>query len=166
MSKSTEDFSLKVDGINKYCPTGEAWANKQLSQGNIPVLACEGPCVRGDIARRVANLIIKEPPFSRACYAEAMFVPHSSMARWVKESENAVMIDGCFLTCLGRVLNNLVDKEKIIHLDAMNYYDKYTEIFYMEDVSEAERNDTAEQVAAQILPKLRSKLDLELKPVG
>ncbi len=160
MSKRPEDFSLKVDGINKLCPTGEAWANKQISQRNIPVLACEGPCVRGDIARRVANLIIKEQPFSRACYAEVMLVPHSSMSRWVKEADTVVMVDGCFLTCLGRVLNNLVDKEKIIHLDAMNYYDKYTEIFYMEDVPEAERNDTAEQVAVQVLPRLKAKLAL------
>ncbi len=166
MSKNSVDFSLKVDGINKSCPTGEAWANNQMRQKNIPVLACEGPCVRGDIARLAANLIIKEQPFSRACYAEAMLVPHSSMARWVKSADKIVMLDGCFLSCLGRVLNNLVDKQKIIHLDAMNYYDKYTEIFFMEDVPEAERNETAAQVAAQILPKLREKLELEIERAG
>ncbi len=156
----SEDFTVKVDGINKFCPTGEAWANKQISQRNIPVLACEGPCVRGDIARRAANLIIKEPPFSRACYAEAFFVPHSSMAHWVKGADKIVMLDGCFLSCLGRVLNNLVDKEKIIHLDAMSFYDKYTDIFFMDDVSESERNETAVDVASQIIPKLRTKLGL------
>ncbi len=158
MSKNGEDFSLKVDGINKLCPTGEAWANMQMSQRHIPVLACEGPCVRGDIARRVANLIIKEPPFSRACYAEAMLVPHSSMARWVKEADKVVMLDGCFLSCLGRVLNNLVDKGKIIHLDAMSFYDKYTDIFFMEEVPEEERNETAQGIALQIIPKLHTKL--------
>ena len=77
------------------------------------------------------------------------------MARWVKEADRVIMVNGCFLKCVGRVLNNLVDQEKIIHLDALQYYNKYTDVFYMEDVPEAERIDTAKQVADQILPILR-----------
>jgi len=26
MTKSSQDFSLKVDGVNGLCPSGEAWA--------------------------------------------------------------------------------------------------------------------------------------------
>ncbi len=166
MSKNLGTFSIKVDGIKSVCATGEAWANKQIRQRNIPVLACEGPCVRGDIARRVANLIIKAPPFSRACYAEVALVPHSSMARWVKEADHIVMLDGCFLTCMGRVLNNLVDKEKIIHLDAIAFYDKYTDIFFSEDVPQGERDETAEKVAAQVLPTLRERLEKDGTPTA
>ena len=55
----------------------------------------------------------------------------------------------------GRVLNNLVGPEKIIHLDALQYYNQYTDVFYMENVPEAERIDTAKQVADQLLPILR-----------
>jgi uncharacterized metal-binding protein len=120
------------------------------------VLACEGPCVRGDIARRAANMVGEEEPFARACYAEVFLIPHSSMARWVKEADKVVMVDGCFLKCIGRLLNNLVDEEKIVHIDALRLYKKYTDIFYMEDVPEAERIDTARQVADQILPSLRN----------
>ncbi len=65
------------------------------------------------------------------------------------------MIDGCFLQCIGRVLNNLVDQEKIVHIEALPLYKKYTDIFDMEDVPEAERIDTARHVADQILPRLR-----------
>ncbi len=166
MSKNTDTFSLKVDGIKSVCPTGEAWAEKQIIEKNIPVLACEGPCVRGDIARRTANLIIKEQPFARACYAEAALVPHSTMARWVKESDHVVMLDGCFLICMGRVLNNLVDKKKIIHLDAMAFYDKYTDIFFSEAVPQDERDETAEQVAAQIMPRLRERLEKDKSPTA
>ena len=52
MRKVTEDFTLQVDGVKGVCPAGEAWAEQQILQKKIPVLACEGPCVRGDIARR------------------------------------------------------------------------------------------------------------------
>jgi hypothetical protein len=130
-----------------------------IQNKKIPVLSCEGPCVRGDIARRSANFVAQEEPFGRACFPETFFVPHSSMARWVKESDQVVMIDGCFLKCIGRILNNQVDQEKIIHFDALSLYKKYTDLFDMDDVPETERIDTARQVADQILPSLRDILE-------
>ncbi len=154
MKNRTEDFTIQVDGITGVCPAGEAWAQQQIDQHKIPVLACEGPCVRGDIARRAANLVAKEEPFARACYPELAFVPHSGMARWVQQADKVVMVDGCFLQCIGRVLNNLVDEEKIIHVDALSLYHKYTDVFHMDDVPEAERIATAEQVAEQLLCRL------------
>ncbi len=156
MKKTTEDFMLRVDGVKGLCPAGEAWAEQSIRQKKIPVLACEGPCIRGDIARRAANIVAKEEPFARACYAEVALVPHSSMARWVREADKIVMIDGCFLKCIGRVLNNLVDKNKIIHIDALPLYNRYTDLFYMEDVPESERTETAREVADQILPTLKN----------
>lgn len=154
MKKVTPNFTVQVDGVKGVCPAGEAWAEEKIRQKKIPVLSCEGPCVRGDIARRAANIIGKQESFGRACFPEAFFVPHSSMARWVKEADQVVMIDGCFLKCIGRILNNHVDQEKIIQIDALSLYHKYTDIFDMEAVPEAERIETARQVADQILPIL------------
>ena len=155
MKTRTADFTVQVDGVNGFCPAGEAWAEQQILRKKIPVLACEGPCVRGDIARRAANFVVKEAPFARACYPEAFFVPHSGMARWVKEADKVVMIDGCFLKCIGRILNNLVDQEQITHIDALTLYNKYTDLFEMEDVPEAERIETARHVAGA--GRLRSR---------
>ena len=154
MSKATGDFVVKVDGVTGICPAGEAWAEKQILQKKVPVLACEGPCIRGDIARRAANIIGKQRPYARACYAEMAFVPYSSMRRWVKEADKIIMVDGCFLQCIGRVLNNMVDPEKIVHIDALSYYKKYTDLFDMDDVPESERIDTAREVADKILSSL------------
>ncbi len=156
MKTRTEDFSVQVDGVKGTCPAGEAWAKEMILKGKIPVLACEGPCVRGDIARRAANFIAEEEPFERACYPETFFVPHSSMARWVNGAEHVVMIDGCFLKCIGRILNNQVSQEKIVQIDALTLYKKYTDLFDMDDVPEADRVDTARHVADQILPSLRN----------
>ena len=99
-------------------------------------------------------MVAQEAPFARACFPETFFVPHSSMARWVKEADRVVMIDGCFLKCIGRILNNQVDQEKIIHIDALSFYEKYTDLFDMDDVPEAERIETARHVADQILQEL------------
>jgi uncharacterized metal-binding protein len=160
MKTKTEDFNVQVDGVKGGCPAGEAWAEQEILQRKIPVLACESACIRGDIARRVANLVGKEEPFGRACCAEAFFVPHSTMARWLKEAEKVVMVNGCFLKCMGRVLNNLVDQEKIVHIDALQHHNKYCDVFYMEDVPEVERIDTARYVADQILAGLREDFAL------
>lgn len=161
MKKVTEDFTVQVDRVKGICPAGEAWAEDKILRKKIPVLSCEGPCVRGDIARRAANLVAQEAPFARACFPEAFFVPHSSMAHWVQEADKVVMIDGCFLKCIGRILSNQVDQEKIIHIDGLSLYHKYTDIFDMDDVPEAERIDTARQVADQILPILSEAIKSE-----
>jgi uncharacterized metal-binding protein len=156
MTAATPEFSIQVDGVKGVCPAGERWAKDKIVNQRIPVLACEGPCVRGDIARLAANRVANEAPFARACFPEVVFVPHSAMARWVKEADQVVMIDGCFLKCFGRALNNQVDPEKITHIEALPLYNKYTDLFDMDDVPEAERKETAKQVADKILPQLRA----------
>jgi uncharacterized metal-binding protein len=157
MTLSSPAFSLDVDGVKGACPAGEKYAQETIAEGKIPVLSCEGPCIRGEIARLAANIVAEEQPYARSCYAETFLVPHSSMARWVKQSDKVVMIDGCFLLCLGRILKNFIDAEKIIHIDALPMHKKYGDIFLYTDVPEAERIEVAEQVADRILTRLRSE---------
>lgn len=158
METHTPDFSLTVHGVKGLCPAGESYAKQQMAKKAIPVLSCEGPCIRGDIARLAANFVTQDlPALARACHAETFFVPYSSMAQWVKEAAKTVMIDGCFLTCHGRVLKELVGEEKMIQIDALPYYNQYTEIFLMDDVPEDERKAIARQVADQIIARLREE---------
>ncbi len=158
MNNSTPDFSLQVEGVTGTCPAGEAWAKQNIAEGKIPVFSCEGPCIRGEIARLAANLVAHEvPAYARACHAETFVVPHSSMARWAKEAEKSIMIDGCFLKCHGRVLKNLVGEDKLVHIDALPLYKKYNDIFLMDDVPEEERKAVARQVADRILVMLKEE---------
>lgn len=158
MNTYTPDFSLAVEGIKGVCPIGEVYAKQNIIDKKIPVFSCEGPCIRGDIARLAANLVAKEvPTFARACHAETFVVPHSTMARWVKEAEQAIMIDGCFLRCHGRVLKNLIDERKMIQIDALPMYQKYNDVFLMDDVPEDERKAVARQVADKVLTLLKEK---------
>ena len=157
MQDYTPDFSVAVQGVKGFCPAGEAFAKRNISEGKIPVLSCEGPCIRGEIARLAANFVAHDvPSFARACHAESFFVPHSAMARWVKNAKQVVMIDGCFLKCHGRVLKELVDEERVIHIDALPLYQKYTDIFLIDDVPEEERKAVARQVADQIIATVGS----------
>jgi uncharacterized metal-binding protein len=161
MDHYTPDFSLDVQGVKGFCPAGEVYAKRQMENKTIPVLSCEGPCIRGEIARLAGNFIAQElPSLARACHAETFFVPHSSMARWVKGAKKTIMIDGCFLKCHGRVLKGLVQEDKVIYIDAHPLYKKYTDIFLMEDVPEDERKAVARQVADKIIAKLKKEAAL------
>lgn len=154
--KSTLDYSLPIDGVEGVCPAGEKWARQNMIDKKIPVFSCEGPCIRGEIARLAANLVAKElPGYARCCYAEVALVPHSAMAHWAKAAEKVVVIDGCFLECIGRVINNVVAREKVHHIDALPLYKKYTDVFLMDDVPEEERKAVARSLADKIITKLK-----------
>jgi uncharacterized metal-binding protein len=153
-----QTHTLEYQTTQQLCPTGEAYAKRQIAEKRTPVLACEGPCIRGDIARLAANLVAREvPTLARACHGETFFVPDSSIARWVKEADKVLMIDGCFLQCHGRVLRQLVGEERIVSIDALPLYMKYTDVFSMDDVPEDERKAVARQVADKIIVKLRDE---------
>jgi uncharacterized metal-binding protein len=156
MKAHTPDYSLQVQGVKGFCPAGEVYAKQQIEKKTIPVLSCEGPCIRGEIARLAANFIAQDmPSLARACHAETFFVPHSSMAQWVKDARQSIMIDGCFLKCHGRALRGLVGEERMVQIDALPFYKKYTDIFLMDDVPEDERKAVARQVADRIISKLK-----------
>ncbi len=158
----TPDFAVQVQGVKGSCPVGENYARQQMAKKTVPVLSCEGPCIRGEIARLAANLVAREvPTLARACHAETFFVPHSAMATWVKGAHKAVMIDGCFLRCHGRVLKNLIGEEKMIAIEALPLYRKYNDVFHMEDVPEEERKAVARQVADKIMAMLKESASLE-----
>lgn len=161
--KSTPDFSIEVEGVAGVCPKGEEWAERNITGKKIPVFSCEGPCIRGEIARLAANLVAKEAPaYERSCYAEASLVPHSSMARWVKGADKAVVIDGCFLKCVGRIVKNLVDEGKLVEIDALPFHGRFSDVFLMDDIPEEERKAVARQVADKILATLKE----EKEPLG
>lgn len=155
MEKSSSSFSLKVGEVSGVCPVGEEHGIKNRKEGNIPVLSCEGACIRGEIARVAANLVSKEKGYARCCHAETFTVPYSAIAEWVKNSEKVVMIDGCFLRCHGRILKNLIDDKCLIGFDALSHYKKYMEIFDVDDVPEDERKKVARAVADWVLASLK-----------
>jgi len=154
MSK-TNRFSIEVEDTKNRCPIGETVGNRNIAENRIPVLSCEGACIRGEIARLAANRIAKEESFARACHGELLSVPDSAMAQWVREAGKVVLIDGCFLRCHGRILETLLGKDKLVQFDALSVYKKYTDVFDIDDVPEDDRKKTAQLVADSVLAALR-----------
>lgn len=91
-------------------------------------------------------------------------LPHSAMSQWVRGAERSVMIDGCFLQCHGRVLRQLTAPQQVIHFDAFRLHRKYADVFSMDDVPEAQRRETAREVADAVLGELSKNESSELRP--
>jgi len=144
-------FSLHITETTAKCPIGETVGQHNIDTGKIPVLSCEGACIRGEIARLAANLVAKEQQYRRACHGELFSAPHSAMFQWVDNADSVIVIDGCFLHCHGRIVEHLAGKEKMIHFDALSHHKKYSKIFDSDDVPECERKAVARQVADWIL---------------
>lgn len=154
MENSLNSVVLTVQKTDGHCPIGETVGTENIEHRTIPVLSCEGGCIRGEIARLAANMVAKNPGFARGCHGEFFTVPDSAIARWIRDAEKVVLIDGCFLSCHGRMLQGLLKEDQIIQFDALKVYKKYTDIFDIDDVPEEERRETARQVANNVLVQL------------
>jgi uncharacterized metal-binding protein len=147
---------LRFTPTTNSCPIGEITGKKNTSQAKIPVLSCEGACIRGEIARLAANIVSRAEPYGRGCHGELVTVPESAIARWIKTAQKVILIDGCFLRCHGRILENIIDERKLIQFDALAHHKKYSDIFDYDDVPEAERREVAQSVAAWVLKSLEN----------
>jgi uncharacterized metal-binding protein len=143
---------------NRSCPIGEMTGKKNIVESKIPVLSCEGACIRGEIARLAANIVSKQDSYRRGCHGELITVPESAIAQWIKAAEKVVLIDGCFLRCHGRIIENIIDKEKLIQFDALSHYNRYTDIFDYDDVPEVERKEVAQSVANWVIESLNGNV--------
>jgi uncharacterized metal-binding protein len=149
-----QDIAQTITGTTGKCLVGEMVGRRALEQSKIPVLSCEGACIRGEIARQAANMIAQEESYGRGCHGELITVPDSAISEWIKTAEKVVLVDGCFLRCHGRILERVLDDEQLIQFDALAMYKKYNDIFDADDVPEAERLATARQVADVVLERM------------
>ena len=84
-------------------------------------------------------------------------VPYREMAGKLGISLQAVhrriqvLIDGCFLRCHGRMLENLIPEDRLVQFDALSHYKRYTDRFEVNSVPEGEIGEVARDVADWVL---------------
>jgi uncharacterized metal-binding protein len=154
MREPNTDFTLEVTGTSRRCPIGEKTGAQYMSEKKTPILSCAGACIRGEIARLAANIVSKNDGFRHACHGEVLTVPGSGFDNWVAAADKVILIDGCFMRCWGRILENLIPEDKLVQFDALSHYKKYTNVFDIDAVPESERNQVAQSVANWILASM------------
>jgi uncharacterized metal-binding protein len=149
-----DNFCIDVESTSEVCPVGQKVGRRNLEERRIPVLSCEGGCIRGEIARLAANLIGEKEGFARGCHGELFTLPNSEISQWIKKSEKVILIDGCFLRCHERIMKNLLGENQLVNFDALSHYEKYTDLFDINEVPEEELKQVAQSVADWVLSSL------------
>jgi uncharacterized metal-binding protein len=154
MATKDNVLKLKITKTDKVCGIGEHVGPQLQNEGKIPVFSCEGGCIKGEIARLAANLVAKEDRYARACHGALFSTPHSAIAEWIREADQVVVIDGCLLHCHGRIAEHIIDRNKLVMIDALSVHKKYANLMDVDDVPEAERQETARKLADKVLAHL------------
>lgn len=147
MSTGCEQQNSKL----RICPEGAQYVKKVLAgPPRTAIMACEGGCIKGEVARVAANMLayqLEREAAVRICLGDAV-TGDSGFVELVKQAPKAIVIEGCFLHCGTTIMKTRLPDFDPVIVEAIRLYnfdrDKYFEIF---DMPRAEIEQYAQQVA-------------------
>ena len=103
--------SARIAKVTGKCPACEDYAEKNSTcPPKIAVMACEGACARGEVARRAANLVahrLARDQTVRICLGGA-FTKDTGQRNLVRRAEKVIAIEGCFINCSSRMMEGVI----------------------------------------------------------
>jgi uncharacterized metal-binding protein len=124
------------------CPAGLLYAHKHsTTPPKDAVISCEGVCLKGETARRAANLIahrLVPDKVVRICHGGLLEVA-GGMRDLVERADRVLVVDGCGMACGTRI------SDRLFELDS--------NLFGVDEMEETEINANAHEVATKIVEK-------------
>ncbi len=154
----TVSSEVEVVEIPRTKVTCQACENYAASQATKPVavMCCEGGCARGEIARRAANLLcftLAPEKTARICLGGA-FTKDTGQRKLVREAGKVIAIEGCFIRCATRMMAGVVPDLAPEVVVADDHYDLDPIPFGINELSEADAQRCASQVARKVAATL------------
>lgn len=142
----------------RVCADGLRYVKKELElPPKIAVLACEGGCIKGEVARVAANILaykLQRDSAVRICLGDAA-TGNSGMLELVNRAPEVIAVEGCPLQCGTEIMRRRVPDLKTTAINASELYEfdrsKYFEIF---DMPRTEIEEYARVVAEHIEKQL------------
>ncbi len=95
-------------GAKRLCADARRYVDGKLSTGpKVAVVACEGACAKGEVARMAANVLayrLERDRTARICLGDAL-TGDSGMAELLEKAPRVVAIEGCPLRCATELLH-------------------------------------------------------------
>jgi len=141
--------TIKIEKVEKSCPACEEYA--QIHSTNTPkiaVMACEGACAKGEVARLAANIVahhLARENTVRICLGSA-FTKDTGQRNLVRRANKTIAIEGCFISCSSRMMKGVLPglRPEIVQADML--YESSLP-FGIDEVSEEELKECAHKVA-------------------
>src|SRR5512133_581522 len=114
--------NARIASVTGKCPACEAYADRNsTTPPKIAVMACEGACARGEVARRAANMVahrLARDETVRICLGGA-FTKDTGQRNLVRRAEKVIAIEGCFISCSSRMMEGAIPelKPEIVRAD-------------------------------------------------
>ena len=144
----------KTSGGARVCPEGARYVEKMLAgPPRTAILACEGGCLKGEVARVAANILayqLERGSSVRVCLGDAV-TGESGFVKLLEDSPRTIVIEGCFLHCGSQIVKTrlpdfapeIIESSRFLTFDR----DRYFEIF---DLPRAEIEQNAKTVAEHV----------------
>ncbi len=144
--------TIKIEKVEESCQLCEGYSEKHSTNPpKIAVMACDGACARGEVARIAANLVAhKLAPETtvRICLGGA-FTKDTGQRNLVRRANKTIAIEGCFISCSSRMMNGVLPglQPEIVQADTL--YESFLP-FGVDEVSEEELRECANIVAETV----------------
>ena len=144
----------KTSGGGRVCPEGARYVEKMLAgPPRTAILACEGGCLKGEVARVAANILayqLVRDSSVRVCLGDAV-TGESGFVKLLEDLPRTIVLEGCFLHCGSQIVKTrlpdfapeIIESSRFLTYDR----DKYFEIF---DLPRAEIEQNAKTVAEHV----------------
>jgi uncharacterized metal-binding protein len=133
----------------------EDCAERQKSKP-LAVMSCEGACLRGEVARRAANILchsIAPEKTARICLGGA-FTKDTGQRALVRNAQRLIALEGCFINCSSRMMNGAIDGLTPEVIVADRLYDFDRKMFGIEEMPAEQIEAHARAVAQKIADTL------------
>lgn len=143
--------TIHIEASDQVCPVCERYASANSTKP-VVVMSCEGACLRGEVARRAANLLCHRlAPEStvRLCLGGA-FTKDGGQRGLVRNAERVVAIEGCFLECASRMMKGVVPDLAPEVVIADRLYQLDSALFGIDEMSDDDMQRRAAEVAAKV----------------
>jgi uncharacterized metal-binding protein len=119
-------------------------------------MSCEGACLRGEVARRAANILchsLAPEKTVRICLGSA-FTKDTGQRALVRNAPRLIALEGCFVNCSSRMMNGAVGGLAPEVINADRLYDFDRRLFGVEEMPDEQIEAHARTVARKIADSL------------
>lgn len=141
--------TIKIEKVERSCPACEEYAKEHsTTMPKIAVMACEGACAKGEVARLAANIVahkLARENTVRICLGGA-FTKDTGQRNLVRRANRTIAIEGCFISCSSRMMKGVLPglRPEIVQADLL--YETSLP-FGVDEVPEEELRECAQIVA-------------------
>ncbi len=148
--------TIEIQLAEHSCAAGLRYAQKQSSfPPKDAVICCEGMCLKGETARRAANLIAHKLVPNRAtriCHG-GLLEETGGMRDLVQKANRVLVLDGCAMACGKRLTEGAFPglEPEVVFTDKLFEYDQ--DLFGVNEIPDLQIVANAEKIAAQVVAK-------------